>query len=127
MKTLAQNARYSLRMMRKNPGFAAIAVITLALGIGANTAIFSVLYATLLAPLPYPNADRLMMVWSKINGRNQVSAGDYLEWKRRNTVFEDMAAWNEGNFKLSSVDQPELVLGRIVTPNFNHMQGMKFS
>jgi ABC-type antimicrobial peptide transport system permease subunit len=81
MKTVLQNARYSFRQLWKNPGFALVAIITLALGIGANTAIFSVLYASLLAPMPYPDSDRLVMLWSKVDSRNTVSAGDYIEWK----------------------------------------------
>jgi hypothetical protein len=80
MTAMVQHIRFTLRQLRKNPGFTAVAVITLALGIGANTAIFSVIYASLLAPMPYPDADRLVMVWSKIaQGRNSVSAGDYLD------------------------------------------------
>jgi putative ABC transport system permease protein len=127
MKTWMQNVRYSFRIMGKHPGFTLVAIITLALGIGANAAIFSVLYASLLAPLPYPDADRLVMVWSKINGRNVVSAGDFIEWKRQNTVFQDMVAWSEGQFNLSTAEQPEIVLGRITTPGFYRMQGMEFS
>jgi ABC-type antimicrobial peptide transport system permease subunit len=76
MSKLCQNVRFSLRMLGKNPGFAAVTVLTLALGIGANTAIFSVVYAALLLPLLYPNPGQLVLVWSKINGhRNSVSAG----------------------------------------------------
>jgi len=66
MSKLWPNVRFSLRMLGKNPGFTAVAVLTLALGIGANTAIFSVVYAALLSPLPYPNSDQLVLVWSKI-------------------------------------------------------------
>jgi len=87
MTTILQNVRYSFRLLWKNPGFMLVAIATLALGIGANTAIFSVLYESLLAPMPYPDADRLMMVWSKIDGRNPVSAGDFTEWKRQNKTF----------------------------------------
>ena len=88
MKTLRQNARYSIRLLRKNPGFTLIAALTLALGIGANTAIFSVIYAVLLAPMPYPNPDQLVMVWSKVQGgNNSVAAGDYLDWKQQNKTF----------------------------------------
>jgi putative ABC transport system permease protein len=126
MTTILQNVRYSFRLLWKNPGFTLVAILTLALGIGANTAIFSVLYASLLAPMPYPDADRLTMVWSKPEGRNSVSAGDYIEWKRQNKTFQDMEAWTGGNFNLATPEQPEMVGGRIVTPGFYAMQGIGF-
>jgi len=126
MTTILQNVRYSFRLLWKNPGFTLVAIVTLALGIGANTAIFSVLYASLLAPMPYPDADRLMMVWSKVDGREVVSAGDYIEWKRQNKTFQDMQAWTGGNFNLATPEQPEMVGGRIVTPGFYAMQGIGF-
>ena len=87
MQTLLQNIRYSLRVLRKNPGLTLTVLLTLALGIGANTAIFTVDYATLLAPLPYPQPDQLVMVWSKIKTyHNGVSAGDFMDWKRQSTA-----------------------------------------
>jgi predicted permease len=128
MSKLCQNVRFSLRMLGKNPGFTAVAVLTLALGIGANTAIFSVVYAALLSPLPYPNSDQLVLVWSKINGhRNPVSAGDYLDWKRQNTVFQDVVAWSGGSFSLSISGHPEAVQARITSPGFFNMQGIPLS
>jgi putative ABC transport system permease protein len=127
MTAIGQHVRFTLRQLRTNPGFTAVAVITLALGIGANTAIFSVIYASLLAPMPYPDADRLVMVWSKIaQGRNSVSAGDYLDWKRQNTTFEDMEAWTGNQFNLATPEQPEMVPARIVSPGYYHMQGVGF-
>src|SRR5258708_3171291 len=128
MSKLWQNVRFSLRMLGKNPGFTAVAVLTLALGIGANTAIFSVVYAALLSPLPYPNPDQLVLVWSKINGhRNPVSAGDYLDWKRQNTVFQDVVAWTGGTFSLSVSGHPEAVQARITSPGSFNMQGIRVS
>lgn len=128
MNTLFQHIRYTLRKLRKSPGFTAVAIITLALGIGANTAIFSVIYASLLAPMPYPDADRLVMVWSKVSqGRNGVSAGDYLDWKRQNTTFEDIEAWSSNQFNLATPEQPEMVQARVVSPGYYHMQGFTFS
>jgi putative ABC transport system permease protein len=128
MTAIIQHVRYTLRQLRKSPGFTAVAVITLALGIGANTAIFSVIYASLLAPMPYPDADRLVMVWSKIaQGRNSVSGGDYLDWKRQNTTFEDMEAWTGNQFNLATPEQPEMVQARVVSPGYYHMQGFGFS
>jgi len=125
MAKLWQNLRFSLRMLAKNPGFTAVAVLTLALGIGATSAIFSVVYAALLSPLPYPNPDQLVLLWSKINGhRNPVSAGDYLDWKRQNSVFQDIVAWTGGSFSLSVSGHPEAVQARITSPGFFHMQGI---
>src|SRR5882762_375733 len=126
MTTILQNVRYSFRLLWKNPGFMLVAIATLALGIGANTAIFSVLYESLLAPMPYPDADRLMMVWSKIDGRNPVSAGDFTDWKRQNKPFQDLVAWSGGNYNLATPEQPEMVSGRIVSPGYYRMQGLDF-
>src|SRR5437870_11529385 len=117
MMNLARNIRFGLRLLGKNLGFTCVALLALTLGIGANAAIFSVVYAVLLAPLPYPNPDQLVMVWSKVNGhRNSVSAGDYLDWKRQNTVFQDVGAWSGGNFNLSVSGRPEIVRARIMSP-----------
>jgi putative ABC transport system permease protein len=128
MTAIIQHIRFTLRQLRKNPGFTAVAVITLALGIGANTAIFSVIYSSLLAPMPYPDADRLVMVWSKIaQGRNSVSAGDYLDWKRQNKTFEDIEAWTGNQFNLATPEKPEMVQARVVSPGYYHMQGFGFS
>src|SRR6267142_1585109 len=89
------NIRFGLRILRKNPGFTAVAVLTLALGIGANTAIFSVVYGALLAPLPMPHPEQLVMVWSDDAGRNVVSPGDFSDWKQQNSVFQKLVAWDE--------------------------------
>jgi putative ABC transport system permease protein len=97
VETLIQDIRYGLRQLRRNPGFTAVAVITLAFGIGANTAIFTVDYATLLAPLPYPQPNQLVMVWSKIRGhRNAVSVADFIDWKRQSNAFQELHAWTGG-------------------------------
>lgn len=120
--------RFALRMLRKSPGFTAVAVLTLAIGIGANTAIFSVVYASLLSPLPYPNPDQLVMVWSKVNGhKNAVSAADYSDWKNQNNVFQDLVAWSGGTFSLSVDGHPEAAEARITTPGFFTMQGIPLS
>ena len=127
MKTLAQNARYSIRLLRKNPGFTLIAAITLALGIGANTAIFSVIYAVLLAPMPYPEPDQLVMVWSKIQGgNNSVAAGDFLDWKQQNKTFTDMNAWTGASYNFATAAQPEQINGRAETPGMSRMTGNVF-
>src|SRR5436190_24024923 len=109
--TLRQDLSFSFRSMVKNFGFTITAVLTLALGIGATTAIFSVVYAV-FAPMPYPKPDQLVMVWSKIQGgKNSVSPGDYLEWKRRNKSFQDMNAWSGGSFNVATTERPEQIEG----------------
>jgi putative ABC transport system permease protein len=112
MQTLLQNIRFSLRMLARNRGLTLTVLLTLAIGIGANTAIFTVDYATLLAPLPYPQPDQLVMVWSKIQTyHNGVAAGDFLDWKQQNTVFQDLCAWSGTSFNLATKDNPEYVRG----------------
>src|SRR5258708_7991179 len=119
MANFARNVRFGLRLLGKNPGFTCVALLALILGIGANTAIFSVVYAALLSPLPYPNPDQLVMVWSKVNGHNNsVSAGDYLDWKRQNTVFQDLVAWSGGTFSLTLGGHPKAMQARNTSPAF---------
>ncbi|MGA2746441.1 MAG: hypothetical protein ABSE44_17230, partial [Candidatus Sulfotelmatobacter sp.] len=96
MRTVIRNFRYSLRMLRKNPGLTAAVIATLMLGIGATTAIYTVVYAVLLAPLPFPHPEQLVMVWSKVNGGdNAMSAGDFLDWREQNKAFQQMAAFTQ--------------------------------
>jgi putative ABC transport system permease protein len=119
VRNLWRNLQFGLRLLWKNPGFTTVAVMALALGIGANTAIFSVVYATLLAPLPYRQPDRIVMVWSFVGGhRNGVAAGDFLDWKRQNTTFESIAAWTGRQMSLSNSNQPEQVEAQFCTPGF---------
>ncbi len=128
MNSLWQNVRYALRNLAKNPGFAAVVVLTLALGIGANTAIFSVVYGALLEPLPFPQPDQLVMVWSTVNGsNNSVSAGDYLDWKRQSAVFQDLSAFTGGSFSLSISGKPETQQTRILSPGWFNLQGIAFA
>ena len=91
---------YSLRTLRQSPGFALTAITVLALGIGANTAIFSILYAVILKPLPYPDPSRLVFVWQHFHGmpapfneHMMVARQNYREWQRQNSVFQEMAAF----------------------------------
>jgi predicted permease len=127
MQTVLRNLQYAVRQLIKSPVFTLTAALTLALGIGANTAIFTVVYATLLAPMPYPEPDQLVMVWSKIQGdRNGISAGDFTDWKNQNTVFQDLNAWSGGSFNLATKDQPEYVEGQFTTPGMYRMMGVKF-
>ena len=110
MQTLIQNLRFSLRMLGRNPGLTITILLTVALGIGANTAIFTVDYATLLAPLPFPQPNQLVMVWQTIQGnRNVVAAGDYTDWKQQNAVFSDLNAWSGTNFNIATKDQPQFL------------------
>ncbi|MBV9762356.1 MAG: ABC transporter permease [Acidobacteriaceae bacterium] len=127
METLFHNTRYGFRQLRKKPGLTATVLVTLALGIGANTAIFTVDYATLLAPLPYPDAGQLVMVWSTIRGgRNAVSTADFLDWKRESRVFQDLNAQTESSFNIATRAQPENVEGRVTTPGLYRMLGYPF-
>jgi putative ABC transport system permease protein len=129
METLLQDLRYGLRMLAKNSGFTIFAVITLALGIGANTAIFSVVNAALLRPLPYQDPNRLVYVWSaeKARGINQstVSIPDLHDWRAQNRVFEGMAGWWSGSYNLSGGDEPQQVGGWTVSPNFFDVLGAR--
>jgi len=123
--TLKQNISYSVRTLLKKPGFTATVVLTIALGIGASTAIFSVLYSTLFEPMPYSKPDQLVILWSQPGGgRNVVSPGDYVDWKRRSNSFQGMQAWGgAGSFNLATNDRPEQVQGTAWTPGFNDMLG----
>jgi len=127
MNSVLRNLSYALRQLLKSPVFAITAALTLALGIGANTAIFTVVYATLMAPMPYPQPDQLVMVWSKIQGdRNGIAAQDFVDWKNQNTVFQDLNAWTGGSFNLATKDQPEYVEGQQTTPGMYRMMGVPF-
>src|SRR6266542_6643906 len=95
IENLLQDLRYGARSLRKNPGFTAVVVLTLALGIGANTALFSVVNGVLLNPLPYPQSDRLVTLWERTAERGidqeRVSGPNYLDWRAQNSVFSEMA------------------------------------
>jgi len=125
METLVQDLRYSARVLLKSPGFAAVAVIVLALGIGANTAIFSVVNAVLLRPLPYQDPGRLVQVWHVPPQKSfpgitefSVSAANYLDWRDQNHVFDQLAIYSYADFNLSGKGQPESVQSGVVSPNF---------
>jgi putative ABC transport system permease protein len=128
MATLRKNIHYALRGLLKRPAFTAIAVITLALGIGASTAIFSVVHAVLLRSLPYGDADRLVMVWENNRHKdvkdNVINLGNFFDWKDQNRVFEDMAVFFDLSAKLTGDGEPEEVPAEIATPNLFSVLGV---
>ena len=116
---LAQDLRFALRMMRKNPAFTLVAVLTLGLGIGANTAIFSLLEVVLLRPLPYPEPERLFMLWTveaKSQSGMNSSYPDYRDWREQNHVFERLAAFHGTHYNLTGPPEPERVDALRVAP-----------
>jgi putative ABC transport system permease protein len=114
-----QDIHYAFRLLRKSRAYTIVAVLTITLGIGATTAIFSIFYATLLAPFPYPKSDQLVVVWSAGNGhRRQVSTGDFLDWQRDSQVFQILGAVRGDEFNLSSSARPEQIEGSYLTPGF---------
>jgi len=128
MNGLTQDFRYALRQLRKNPGFTLVAAITLALAVGANTAIFSVVNTVLLSSAPYPQADRLTMIWERNRARDEqpfsVSPGDFASWRQENDVFQDIAASYDDELTLTGSGEPRLVMGYAITPNYFHILGV---
>jgi putative ABC transport system permease protein len=119
-------------MMRKNPGFALMVVLIMALGIGANTAIFSLVHGVLLEPLPYRDVDRVMQVWhtppqASFPGmtRFALSAGNFLDWQRQNHVFEKMAFYSGGRFDVTGAGKPESIRASRVSPDFFSVLGVQ--
>ncbi len=126
--TLGQDLRYGMRQLRKNPGFTAVAVLTLALGIGANTAMFSVVNAVLLDPLPYHEPNRLVTLWETNNafgspGPGSMTDPDYVQLRAQNQVFNDAAAFRGQTFNLTGGGEPERLLGAAVSPHLFHLLG----
>ncbi|MBZ5514175.1 MAG: ABC transporter permease [Acidobacteriia bacterium] len=120
IEILIQDVRYGLRMLAKNPGFTAVAVLTLALGIGANTAIFSVVNGVLLRPLPYPEPDRLVRIYERSAQFNVMSVAypNFLDWERTNRSFAGLAAYRGESFNFTGTGQPEQIPGAVVAANF---------
>ena len=127
MRGLFQDVRYALRHISKSPGSAAVAVLTLALAIGANTAIFSCVDALALPPLPYKDADQLVMVWEQKLHRGWfqkiVSGENFLDWRKQNRVFAGMAGFQSNSFNLTADNQPEETAGEDVTTNLFSVLG----
>ncbi|MDQ3920483.1 MAG: ABC transporter permease [Acidobacteriota bacterium] len=126
METFLQDIRYGARVLAKQKAFTAVAVITLALGIGANTAIFSVVNELLLRPLPYRDAERLVMLWEVApNGRHQnnTSRGNFLAWRDQSRSYEGMAAFSDWRVNLTGTGDPEEVSAQLASPNLFRVLG----
>ena len=129
MDSLFKDIRFGVRSLLKRPGFTAIAIITLALGIGANTAIFSVVNALLLRPLPFKEPARLAQVWEANIKRGQntmdVSYPNFADWRDQNQVFEQIAAYTDRTFNLTGTAEPEQIQGEIVSPSLFPLLGIR--
>lgn len=129
MHDLLADVRHSLRLLRRAPGFAAAVILILALGIGANSALFTALDRTVIRPLPYPHADRLVMLWEDWSAfgtlKERVSPATFIEWKKRARAFDEVAAYGGRAFNLSGGGPPEEVLGYGVTANLLPMLGVR--
>src|SRR5215831_15403093 len=128
MQTLWQDLRYGARMLMKKPGFTLIAVMTLALGIGANTAIFSVVNAVLLKPLPYKNPERLVLVWERFSSQGldqiPISATEFIDYRIQTQVFEQLATFDTNDYNLTGGAAPERIPGAVVTANLFSLLGV---
>jgi predicted permease len=128
MRTLLQDLRFGARVLLKKPGFTIVAVVTLALGIGANTAVFSLINAVLLRPLQFHEPERLVMVWEEASfagfPRQEPAPANYVDWKSQQTVFEDMAAMAFSSFRLTGDGEPQQIWAHSVTANFFPMLGV---
>src|SRR5262245_33871581 len=133
IETLIQDLRYGARMLWKNPGFTVVAILTLALGIGANTAIFSVVNGVLLRPLPYHEPERLVMVWADrpiMQAQTglpdfPVTVADFLDWRDQNQVFEQMAAMEGWRMNLPDGGEPESVVGLRASASLFQLRGAR--
>ncbi len=127
MSGLIQDVRFAMRQLRKSPGFTLVAVLTLALGIGANTAIFSVVEGVLLRPLPYRDSDQLVRVWSTSNrsSKDVSSYPDFKDWAEQNHSFQQMAAYRGQSFNLSGGNHPERIRGLLISSKFFELLDVK--
>jgi len=132
MRNLWNDLRFGLRILRRNPGFTLAAIVVLALGIGANTAIFSIVNAVLLRPLPYENPSRIMQVWHVPPAKSfpgmtlfSVSAANYLDWQSQNRTFEHLAAYGFASFNVGGGERPEAIRGATVEPDFFSILGVR--
>jgi putative ABC transport system permease protein len=124
---LIQDLKFGWRTLRRSPGFTAIALATLAIGIGANTAIFSFVNGVMLKPLPYSEPERIVQVLEKPpgGGHNGISTLNYLDWARENTVFEHIAAQTGGSVTLTGIDEPVQLRGMLVSASYFDVFGVQ--
>ncbi|HEY7473534.1 MAG TPA: ABC transporter permease [Vicinamibacterales bacterium] len=130
LDSLARDVRYALRMLRRAPAFTAAAVLTVALGVGATTTVFSVVYALLLKPLPYPGADRLVMVWQDLRARGGPAAewatpGNFVDWQADSSLFSSMASIRGWRPTLTGMGDPESLAGELVTLRYFEVLGIR--
>ena len=132
MAAIMQNLKFALRLLRKSPGFALVAILIMALGIGANTAIFSVVHAVLLEPLPFRDADSLVQIWhtppqKSFPGitRFSVSPANFLDWQKQNHVFDRMAIYGGAGYDLTGAGKPEAIRASTVSPDFFSVLGVE--
>src|SRR5256714_8510909 len=132
MSALLNDIKYGLRVLRKSPGFSLLAVLVLALGIGANTAMFSIVNGVLLRPLPFQDPGRLVQLWHVPPAKSfpgitlfSLSAANYLDWQKQNDVFERTALFSGGSFTLTSGSRPEHVFAARVEPDFFPLLGVQ--
>src|ERR1700704_5922016 len=127
MDTLIKDLRYGSNSLRKHPGFSLIVIAVLALGIGANTAVFSIVNSVLLRPLPYQDSDRLVMIWGNFQKLNierlTAKAAEFENYRAQDQTFAQVAAFENQSFNLSGSDQAERVTGARVTANLFSMLG----
>ena len=129
MDSLLRDLKFSGRSLLKRPALTIIAIVTLGIGIGANSAIFSTVNALLLKPLPFPDPDRIVALWDKVPSRgverNEVTVANYLDWRAQNKTFEQLGIYRWWSTNLTGSDSPERVQGFQVTPNFLDIVGVK--
>ena len=127
MRTVLQDLKFGLRMLAKNPAFTAVAVLTLALGIGANTALFSVVKGVLLDPLPYPQPERLVALYTRTQASPwwSISYPNFLDWVRDNRSFSALAGYREDDFSLTGTGEPERVTADMVSASFFPLLGVQ--
>src|SRR4026208_1142867 len=129
MENLLSDARYAIRNLLRRPAFTLIAVVTLALGIGANATIFSAIHSLLLNPLQFPELDRVVAIWDKLPSRgvlhNEVTVANYLDWQSQTQSFEQLALYRWWSANLTGIDPPERIQGFLVTANFLDTTGIK--